>query len=205
MIFHALKILTAHLNSYYTGLTVPGGLTAHPTVNLQNVSQLTEEELKSSNKVLLTLVNLAEETTMKNEPGTYVVNSNEAHYTNPPVNLNLFLLFSVCMSNYEHALIYLSHTISFFQGKRIFTRQDGAPILAGLTDDFHTGLPGDFHIILDLYSLSFEQVNYLWSTLGGKQHPFVCYKVRLVSLQRAAVKETRGVIRKITIDDSAAR
>ncbi|NLX19505.1 MAG: DUF4255 domain-containing protein [Desulfobulbus sp.] len=204
MIFHALKILTAHLNSYYTGLTKPGGLTAHPAATIQNVSQLTDNELKSCNKVLLTLVNLAEETAMKNEPGTYVVNSNEAHYTNPPVNLNLFLLFSICMVNYEHALIYLSHTINFFQGKKIFTRQDGAPIHSGLTDDFHNELPGDFHIILDLYSLSFEQVNYLWSTLGGKQHPFVCYKVRLVKLQRAAVRETRGVIRTIGIDDSAA-
>ena len=48
-----------------------------------------------------------------------MVGSNEAHYDNPPVNLNLYLLFSVCMPNYEHALIYLSHVIGFFQGKEI--------------------------------------------------------------------------------------
>ena len=47
----------------------------------------------------------------------------------------------------------------------------------------------DFHIILDMHSLTFEQANYLWSTLGGKQHPFVCYKVRLIRLQREAVRE----------------
>lgn len=197
MIFQTLKILAAHLNSYFNGLDKPGGLTAIPTAILQNISRLDEQDLKKANNVMLTLVNLSEEAAMKNDPGTYVVNSTEAHYNNPPVNLNLYLLFTVCMANYEHALIYLSHIIGFFQGKNSFTRQD-SPITI-------EGLPGDFHIILDLCSLTFEQANYLWSTLGGKQHPFVCYKVRLVKMQRAAVKETRGVIKEISIDDPGSR
>jgi hypothetical protein len=196
MIFQTLKILTVHLNSYFTGLDKPGGLTAIPTAILQNISRLDEQDLKKANNVLLTLVNLSEEATMKNDPGTYVVNSNETHYTNPPVNLNLYLLFTVCMANYEHSLIYLSHIISFFQGKNSFTRRDGT---------ITTDLPDDFRIILDLNSLTFEQANYLWSTLGGKQHPFVCYKVRLVKMQRTAVRETRGVIREIRIDDPGSR
>lgn len=197
MIYQALKFLTAQLNSYFTGLDKPGGLTAVPTAILQNISRLDEQELKKANNILLTLVNLSEEATLKNDPGMYVVASTEAYYDNPPVNLNLYLLFTVCMANYEHSLIYLSHLISFFQGKYSFARKDAiVPI---------DGLPDDFHIIVDLHSLTFEQANYLWSTLGGKQQPFVCYKARLVQLRRAAVKETRGVIREIRIEDPDSR
>lgn len=194
MIYQALKFLAGHLTSYFNGLDKPGGLIAVPTTILQNISRLDEQELKKANNVMLTLVNLAEEAAMKNDPGTYVVNSNESHYAHPPVNLNLYLLCTVCMSNYEHALIYLSHLIAFFQGKYSFTTKDSVVTVEGL--------PDDFHIILDLHSLTFEQANYLWSTLGGKQHPFVCYKVRLLRIQRPSTRETRGVIREIRIDNA---
>ncbi|NTW50990.1 MAG: DUF4255 domain-containing protein [Chlorobiaceae bacterium] len=195
MIYRSLKFLAGQLGTYFNGQEKPGGLAAVPIPILQNVSRLDEQEMKKANNVFLTLVNLSEEATMKNIPGNYVVNSNEAHYDNPPVNMNLYLLFSVCMPSYEHALIYLSHTITFFQGKCSFTRQNSVTT--------QEGLPDDFHIILDLYSLTFEQANYLWSTLGGKQHPFVCYKVRLLQMKRDNTRETRGVIRQVRIDDQA--
>ena len=195
MIYETLKLLAGHLNSYFTcGPVKPGGLNAIPTAILKNISRLEEEDLKKANNVILTLVNLSEEATMKNDPGTFIVGSNETHYDNPPVNLNLYLLFTVCMGNYEHALIYLSHIITFFQSKYAFTRQNSVTMAEGL--------PEDFHIILDLYSLTFEQANYLWSTLGGKQHPFVCYKIRLLQMRRTSTRETRGVIREIRIDDA---
>jgi hypothetical protein len=62
------------------------------------------------------------------------------------------------------------------------------------------GLPDDFHIILDLYNLGFEQLNYVWSTFGGKQHPFVCFKVRLVKMERESTREIHGVIKEVMID-----
>ena len=109
---------------------------------------------------------------MKNDPGTSLTGGGLARYDNPPVNINLSLLFTVCMENYEHALIYLSHTIDFFQGKNVFGKQDSVTDIPGM--------PDDFRIILDLHSLTFEQSGCLWSTLGGKQHPFVCYRVKLI-------------------------
>jgi len=97
------------------------------------------------------------------------------------------------MTNYENALIYLSHAITFFQGKYSFNLKNSVSQV--------DGLPDDFRIILDLYTLSFEQLNYLWSTLGGKQHPFVCYKVRLLQIERASTTETRGIIKQVRIED----
>ena len=192
MIYQSLKFIADRLTEYFDGLERPGGLTAAPTAILQNIGRLDEQELKKANNVLLTLVNIAEEATMRNDPGTCITGTDLVRCDNPPVNINLYLLFTVCMGNYEHALIYLSHTIDFFQGKNAFSKQDSPTDMPGLADDFR--------IILDLYSLTFEQSSYLWSTLGGKQYPFVCYKVRLVRMKREAVRETRGGIRETGID-----
>jgi hypothetical protein len=42
----------------------------------------------------------------------------------------------------------------------------------------------------EMYTLSFEQVNHLWGTLGGKQMPFVLYKLRLIAItERKLVRE----------------
>ncbi len=192
MIHQALKFITDKLTAHFNGIDKPGGLTAIPTAILQNIGRLEEQDLKKANNIMLTLVNISEEAAMKNDPGAYTVGNSTSHYENPPVNLNLYLLFTVCMTNYEHALIYLSHTISFFQGKCSFSKRDSTTEI--------NELPDDFRIIFDLHSLTFEQSNYLWSTLGGKQHPFVCYKVRLMQMKREAIRETRGVIREISID-----
>jgi hypothetical protein len=192
MIHPVLRFLAEQLNAYIDQVKTPGDGVEAPYAILQNISRLDEEALKTTNKVLLTLANLSEEATMKNLPGYIVPRDDSVEYRNSPVNLNLYLLFTVCMSNYEHAMIYLTHTITFFQGKNTFNRQNSVTAV--------DGLPDDFHIILDLYSLSFEQANYLWSTLGGKQHPFVLYKVRLLKMERKSTLETRGVIKQVKID-----
>jgi hypothetical protein len=191
MIYRTLLFLSEQLNAYIDQVRSNTDGIPTPYVILQNISRLDEEALKTTNKVLLTLVNLAEETTLKNNPANFVKN-NITEYGNPPVNLNLYVLFSVCMVNYELALRYLSYTINFFQGKSVFTLKNSFTNV----DD----LPDDFQIILELCSLSFEQENYLWSTLGGKQHPFALYKARMIRMERKSTKETRGVIKQIKID-----
>jgi hypothetical protein len=193
MIYKTLKFIAEQLNAYITEVKKAGDGIESPYVMLQNISRLDEEALKTTNKVLLTLVNISEEPTMKNNPANTILRNEITEYNNPPVNLNLYLLYSVCMANYEHAVIYLSHTINFFQGKNNFTRQNSITAI--------DGLPDDFQIILELYSLSFEQENYLWSTLGGKQHPFALYKARMIRMERKSTVETRGVIKQIRIDE----
>lgn len=194
MIYPVLRFLAEQMNQYIDLVKKPGDGIAAPVAILENVSRLNEDDLETTNNVLLTLVNLSEEATLKNNPGQVVMNSELVRYDNPPVNLNLYLLITSCMTNYENALIYLTHAITFFQGKNIFTKQNSTTQVEGL--------PDHFRIILDLHSLTLEQVNFLWSTLGGKQHPFVFYKVRILQLERPSTAETRGVIRQVRIQES---
>jgi hypothetical protein len=193
MIHPVLKFLAEQLNNYIDEVKKPGDSIEAPFVILQNISRLDEDALKNTNKVLLSLLNISEEASMKNNPEYVRVKNDQVSYSNPPLNLNLFLMVTSFMTNYENALIYLSYALNFFQGKYIFNKQNSPTEVEGL--------PDDFHIILDLYSLSFEQLNYVWSTLGGKQHPFICYKIRLVKMERESTREIRGVIKEIKVDD----
>ncbi|MFA5326295.1 MAG: DUF4255 domain-containing protein [Prolixibacteraceae bacterium] len=192
MIHPVLKFLAEQLNAYIEEVKKPGDALEAPFVTLQNISRLDEDLLKTTNKILISLVNISEETSMKNNPDYTSVKNNLATYNNPPVNLNLFIMITSFMTNYENALIYLSYAITFFQGKYAFNLKNSTTEVEGL--------PDDFHIILDLFNLGFEQLNYVWSTFGGKQHPFVCYKVRLLKMERESTREINGVISEVMID-----
>jgi hypothetical protein len=193
MIYPVLKFLAEQLNTYIEEVKKTGDGIEAPFAILQNISRLDEDTLKTTNRILISLINISEESTMKNNPDHSIVKNNMVNYGNPPMNLNLFILITSFMTNYENALIYLSYAITFFQGKYSFTLKNSNTEV--------DGLPDDFHIILDLYSLGFEQLNNVWSTLGGKQHPFVCYKVRLLRMERESTREIRGVIKEVLIDD----
>ena len=193
MIHPTLKFLVEQLNLYINTVKKVGDGIVAPVSILQNIARLDEAELKKTDNILISLVNFAEEATMKNNLSHTISKNDMVEYKNPPVNLNLFILITACMTNYENALIYLSHVITFFQGKYTFSLKNSITQIEGL--------PDNFHIILDLYTLSFEQINYLWSTLGGKQHPFVCYKVRLLQIEKESMTEIRGVIKQVRIDD----
>ncbi len=196
MIYPVLKFLAEQINLYIDQVKKTGDGIVAPVSILQNIARMDDAELKKTDNILISLVNFAEEATMKNNLSHTISKNDMVEYKNPPVNLNLFILFTACMNNYENALIYLTHVITFFQGKYTFSLKNSVTQI--------DGLPDDFRIILDLYTLSFEQINYLWSTLGGKQHPFVCYKVRLMQIERDSTIETRGIIKQVRIDDPAS-
>lgn len=200
MIYQALKLIASELNAYLDTLAE----STDDLVVLGNIALIDSKtdgggpgagNAPLEDKVLLSLVNIREENTLKNLPAHRLDSfSNETQYKNPAINLNLFILFSVTSNNYQNALLYLSRIISFFQGKRIFTNQNTTiPSATPSIEDMEK-----FRLILDLYSPNFEETNYLWGTLGGKQYPSVLYKVRLVEIEREdLVRESRGVIETI--------
>lgn len=155
------------------------GPSAEKFAQLGNISQL-ENASGASNadlrgKVILTIVNIEEEKTLKNSPH-YIRDGEAILKRNPTLFLNLFVLVSCATDDYETALDKLSHVISFFQGKHLFTAENADA-------DF----PEEYveKIIMDMFSMNFEQVNHLWGVLGGKYVPSMLYKLRLVPIQNA--------------------
>jgi hypothetical protein len=48
--------------------------------------------------------------------------------------------------------------------------------------------------------MSFEQVNHLWSILGGKYLPSVLYKIRQITLDEEATIAGGGIITEIELN-----
>jgi hypothetical protein len=146
-------------------------------------------------RVVLTVVNIAEETTFKNAPH-FERSGNETRYRNAPKYLNLFVLFSANYANYETALRRLSQVVTFFQGKNVFTLKD-SPHASAVDNPF-----AEMRLIMELFALTFEQVNYLWASLGGKQIPFVMFKVRLVRVQADRATRQAPIIHEIVAGET---
>lgn len=193
MLYESLLFLEEQVNKYFTLLHADDSNVFPAPAKLENIAVLKEAEIENEEKIFITLVNISEEATLKNVAHFRRENATTV-YENAPVYLNLYVLFSCCMHGaYDKSLLHLSYLIQFFQAKNTFTHKN-SPTSAFGTDT-------EFKLIMDLYSPTFEQANYLWSTLGGKQQPYALYKMRLVEMQRRAVKGTRGVITQISLTD----
>lgn len=190
MIYDSLGFLAEQVNNYLKTTDGNSSISADFT-QLKNIAHIPEDKLIGLDHVFLTLVNVSEEFTLKNQPN-FARDGEAINYRNAPLYLNLYVLFTCFNDSYPKALQYLSHIVTFFQGKNTFTKQNSPTLKDGL---------GDFRLMLDIYSPTFEQANYLWSTLGGKQHPYILYRVRLVEIFRNNVTESRGVIKQIDLNE----
>ncbi len=201
MISHALAIIVNELKRHFVEVySVP---ITNDEVGLGNLAEGLITGSSTSgvprNKLILSVVNIKEEKTLKNLPA--IVRNDvtlRASYQNPPVYLNFQILLAATHSEYTNALLVLSRAIRFFQSKNTFTQNDVAP--ASITtlappnalDQLET-----FKLIFDLYSPTMEEVNHLWGTLGGKQYPFVIYTLRMIDLKFKAVQAESGLITEV--------
>ena len=171
-----LKYIAAEFNHSF-------GPSAEKFVYLGNIARIEEGGSGMSgeqDKVILTLVNIEEEVTLKNN-SHYVRQDRETVLKREPtIFLNLYILLSSAAEEYETALSYISHLIGFYQRKRVFTATSST-----------NGFPSQYveKIILELVSLKIEDINHLWGVLGSKYHPSVLFKLRLVPIQTSSASE----------------
>jgi hypothetical protein len=150
--------------------------------NKINLTNLTDENGKTIIKDLgLSLVNVEEERVFKNQ-NPPVKNANGTFsVVNPEVSLNLFILISANFGNketdYRESLKFLSHVVTFFQSRTLFT-----PMNSPELD------PGIQKLVIELQNISFEAQNNLWASLGAKYMPSVLYKLRMITMQEMEVK-----------------
>ncbi len=190
MIFETLKFLSEEVNKY---LSLKMGLPAEPRLRIGNVSLALDNTLTGDNsltgKAILSLVNVEEDKVAKQQEN-YVRSDSSTVYKSPPLYLNMYILFSVNKPEYDDCLKWLGHIMQFFQHQQVFTPST------------HPGLdPRIPRIVVDLFSLNFEQVNHLWSTLGGKYMPSVLYKIRQVSVDENLTVSESGFIKTIQLNE----
>jgi hypothetical protein len=189
MIDRALILLKDELTAY---LISKGDNAA--TVVIDNIGL--SETLSGTaliDNIVISLVNIEEESTLKNQSSLKRFSFGGAIYENPPVYLNLYVLIT---SNYFGdgyllALKRLSLIIQFVQSKNTFS---SAAASSGSTDPENKQ---DVRFTMELYTLTFEQINHLWGSLGGRQAPFAMYKLRLIAITEHAIVREVPLIEEV--------
>lgn len=176
MIYQSMSLLKEELTAFIQSL---GSQETEPVL-LGNIGLLETDEGKDLKEaIVMSLVNVEEESALKNMQRVARTEGDKIVYENPSVFLNLYLLFTANWpENYDNAIKRLSTVIKFFQWRSTFTL-DNSTVFAAKANLDDPDLQ-QFKLVADMYTLTFEQINHLWGSLGGKQIPFVMYKVRLI-------------------------
>lgn len=194
MIHDALDFLRSRLNEYLNLKLDPTGNGQGNFVQLANVAwndtntQSTSTDGSNYN-AFITLVNVEEDRISRPQENS-VRKNNVTIYKNPKIYLNLYVLFAVNLSSYLESLKRLSYIIQFFQYQNVFTSLR-TPDLPDCVEK----------LILDLDTLSFQDLNNLWGIMGSKYLPSVLYKMRLVIIDENFNQGTAALITEIMIND----
>lgn len=193
MIDHALIIVRNELEAHLAA----AGNTTH--AELGNVGEVGQPQQHLREKVLLSVVNLQEERTLKNTPA-YVRDDVRlrVRYENPPTFLNVAVLLCATHVDYINALRALSRALLFFQYRNVFTQDNVDP--ASITHDappHDADRLAEFKLIFNLWSPTFEETNDMWGMLGGKQFPFALYSMRMLELKFRATQRESGMITEV--------
>lgn len=130
----------------------------------------------SSRGIYISLVNVEEESSFTNRVDDRRLGGS-TRLNKHPVILNLSLLFAFDFEDYDVGLEQLSNTIELFLSKPVLSKQTETP-----TNPFPSELEG---LTLHLQNLELEQLDHLWSVLGGAGLPSLLYKARLVRERRS--------------------
>ncbi|AXB57652.1 DUF4255 domain-containing protein [Flavobacterium fluviale] len=190
MIFEVIQIIAEQVNNYLVEIGLEKSVVPENIALLESQSH-EGDFLKDG--VALTLINIDEEAALKNFPN-HTVENTKTIYKNSVINLNLYILFSANRDKYINSLKDISKIIEFFQGKKLFTQ-------ANTTYNRNSSAMSNvdnFRFSVELYTPTFEELNYIWGTLGGKQLPCALYKVSMIQIERNIVQAEGQVIGEFT-------
>ncbi len=122
---------------------------------------------------------------------------------NPPVELDLFVLFVAHNKDYETALRDLSDVVGFFQANPFFDATKNPGINATVSNS--GGKPWQLidRLSFSLHSLSFEQQNNLWAMLGSKYIPSVVYRMKMLTFFETKSNEKAAAITELNFAGSS--
>lgn len=192
MVKESLQFFADELNKYLISKGI--NTIDTPRVVLGNATRAYDENTPGgftaiNNRAIISLVNIEEDRVSKQQEN-YTRTVTSVRYKNPPLFLNIYMLISLNRNSYSDSLIWLGHVLQYFQFQNVFT-----PVS-------HPSLDSRIEkLIVELYSLTFEQVNHLWSVLGGKYLPSVLYKVRQVTVDEDVAVSESGFIKEIQLDE----
>lgn len=206
MIDRALEFLTQEINTYLLQKSGPSGSSLANEIVLTNVADESGKWAIPDRTLGLSLINIEEERTFKDQQSVYRNLNGDIEHYNPEIKLNLYVLVSAnfCVGEsggtdntsnfsglYAEGLKQLSYVISFFQGKNVFT-VDNSP---GLDPEIKK-------LVVELHSYSFEQQYNFWNVVGAKYLPSALYRVRVLTYQEKRLLDQQDPIVNISVSSN---
>jgi hypothetical protein len=131
--------------------------------------------VQETDKIIVTLVSIEAERS-KSTTSTYKPTASGGFTRlNPPVDVNIYLLFSAYFTseNYVEGLKFITSVIAFFQSRQgIFTTQN-TPSLNGIIDKLN----------VEMVSPDLRDQSNVWSGIGAKYLPSVLYRVKTMPIE----------------------
>lgn len=189
MISEALDVIVDLINDY-----ISPGHTDEPLV-LANISRVNDgDDFTQSlqDKLVMSIVNIEEDRVAKS-PDHFIKENNLVKYKNPPLHLNLTLLFAAT-HDYDKAIPLLEKIIRFFQIRSVFTPAN-TPALQETNELNNINVE---KLIFEWVNLNLEQVHQLWTTLGGHYMPSVAFKMRMLTIDEQHIDREALPIKEIT-------
>lgn len=142
-----------------------------------------EHKEECTNKLVITLLSLERETSQGIAVANVRNGSGGFNTFLPPVNMNMDVMFAAVYEGkrYPDALEILSATILFLQANPVL-------MLAGK------------RYTIEIVNISSQELNNIWTCMGGHYYPSVVCKIRKVLFDAKEVKGTSGQTGKPSID-----
>ncbi len=167
----ALQFLRNELKSYMLARTGTESVDVKPS----KIADETGKYAFDSETIGACLINIEEERTLMSQLPEYTYTNGQHVVLEPRLKLNLYVMFAANFKQYDVALKYLSLILTFFQSHPYFSSEQ-YPALD----------PRIEKLVVELQSLNYEQLNQVWTFIGGEHLPSVVYRMRMVAVQDEA-------------------
>ena len=203
MIRTALEFIKKELDQYMVDREQnPASYTVGNVVDLAPVVQPNGDlNIDENAHVTLMLAGIEEERKEGKRPYYVSTDDNQVKKLNPPIDLNIYLLFVASNGNYETALRDCSTIVGFFQSNPVFDEEKFPNLNSFATDPTNKPWQLIERLSFRLQDMTFEQQNNLWAMIGGKYIPSLVYKVNMLTVFETKSNQVAPAISELNFNN----
>ena len=152
--------------------------------------------------ITIMVLNVQENSREGKRPYYIPANDKEFYRLNPPIELELSVLFAAHNKDYPTALRDVSDVVGFFQSSPVFDSAKYPSLNASVVQPDNKPWQLIERITFSLYNLSFDQQNNIWSMLGAKFMPCVMYKMNMLTVFDTKGRDKAAAINELNLNEN---